>query len=49
MAIKPQTADRENLAAELHKRNYPDESIGKILGGNMMRVLRTVLRAPLGV
>ena len=44
MAIKPQTADRENLAAELHKRNYPDESIGKILGGNMMRVLRTVLR-----
>jgi microsomal dipeptidase-like Zn-dependent dipeptidase len=35
--------DRENLAAELAERNYSAESIGKILGGNMMRVLRTVL------
>jgi membrane dipeptidase len=36
--------DRENLAAELARRNYSAENIGKILGGNMMRVLRTVLR-----
>jgi hypothetical protein len=36
--------DRENLAAELSGRNYSDESIDKILGGNMMRVLRRVLR-----
>jgi membrane dipeptidase len=36
--------DRENLAVELARRNYSAESIGKILGGNMMRVLRTVLR-----
>jgi microsomal dipeptidase-like Zn-dependent dipeptidase len=35
---------RENLAAELTGRNYSDESIGKILGGNMMRVIRSVLR-----
>ena len=32
--------DRENLAGELTGRNYSDESIGKILAGNMMRVLR---------
>ena len=36
--------DRQNLAAELSGRNYSDESIDKILGGNMMRVLRSVLR-----
>jgi hypothetical protein len=36
--------DRENLAAELSGRNYAGESIGKILGGNMMRVLSKVLR-----
>jgi len=36
--------DSENLQAELTGRNYSDESIGKILGGNMMRVLRRVLR-----
>ncbi len=36
--------DRENPAAELSGRNYSDESIGKTLGGNMMRVLRNVLR-----
>ena len=36
--------DRENLAAELSARNCADESIGKILGGNMLRVLMTVLR-----
>jgi hypothetical protein len=36
--------DRENLAAELSGRNYLDESVGKILGGNIMRVLRKVLR-----
>ena len=35
--------DRENLAAEFKRRNYTDEAIGKILGGNMMRVLRRVL------
>jgi membrane dipeptidase len=36
--------DRDNLAAELSRRNYADEAIGKILGGNMKRVLRSVLR-----
>jgi microsomal dipeptidase-like Zn-dependent dipeptidase len=36
--------DRENLAAELSGRNYSAESIGKILGGNMMRLFREVLR-----
>jgi hypothetical protein len=35
--------DAENLQAELTGRNYSDESIGKILGGNMVRVLRSVL------
>lgn len=35
--------DRENLSAELSGRNYSAESIGKILGGNMMSVLRKVL------
>ena len=35
--------DRENLSAELEKRNYSPEAIGKILGGNMMRVLGAVL------
>ncbi len=35
--------DRENLHVELSGRNYSDESIGKILGGNMMRVLGKVL------
>jgi membrane dipeptidase len=34
--------DRENLAAELSGRKYSDESIGNILGGNMMRVLTQV-------
>jgi len=36
--------DRRSLAAELSGRNYSAESIGTILGGNMMRVLRAVLR-----
>ena len=36
--------NRENLAAELTGRNYSDGSIGKILGGNMMRVIRRVFR-----
>ena len=36
--------DRENLAGELTGRNYSAESIGKILAGNKMRVLGTVLR-----
>jgi microsomal dipeptidase-like Zn-dependent dipeptidase len=35
--------DKENLAAELNARNYLTENINKILGGNMMRVLRSVL------
>ncbi|HET7287312.1 MAG TPA: membrane dipeptidase, partial [Pyrinomonadaceae bacterium] len=35
--------DDENLAADLKARNYSDEAIDKVLGGNMMRVLRTVL------
>ena len=35
--------DRENLAAELTKRNYSDDAVQKILGGNLLRVLRSVL------
>lgn len=35
--------DRENLAAEFQRRNYSDEDTGKILGGNLLRVLRQVL------
>jgi len=35
--------DRDNLAAEFKRRSYSDEAIGKILGGNMMRVIRRVL------
>ena len=34
--------NRGNLRAELAKRDYSDENIGKILGGNMVRVLRMV-------
>ena len=37
-AIGAKLLDRENLAAELSERNYSAESIGKILGGNMMPV-----------
>ena len=33
----------ENLQSELTGRNYSAENIGKILGGNMMRVLTRVL------
>ena len=36
--------DRENLQSELTGRNYSAANIGKILSGNMMRVLRAVLR-----
>ena len=36
--------DKENLAAELRRKNYTDDEAGKILGGNLMRVLRSVLR-----
>ena len=36
--------DRDNLAAEFKRRGYSDEAVGKILGGNMMRVFRSVLR-----
>jgi hypothetical protein len=32
-----------NLAAELKRRNYPAVAIGKILGGNSLRILRQVL------
>jgi microsomal dipeptidase-like Zn-dependent dipeptidase len=35
--------DRENLSVELRKRNYLQEAICKILGGNLMRVLKVVL------
>ena len=35
--------DRENLAAEMTRRNYSPEAVEKILGGNLVRVLRTVL------
>ena len=36
--------DQENLAAELRKRKYADADIEKILGGNLLRVLKAVLR-----
>ena len=35
--------DQENLPAEFKRRNYSDEAVGKILGGNLMRVMRAVL------
>jgi hypothetical protein len=35
--------DRDCLAKELEWRNYDADAIGKILGGNLLRVLRTVL------
>jgi hypothetical protein len=34
---------RENLAGELRQRNYPEEAIGKILGGNLLGIMRQVL------
>jgi membrane dipeptidase len=41
--IGAELLDRANLAAEMAKRNYSNETIQKILGGNLMRVLRMVL------
>jgi hypothetical protein len=41
--ISANLLDREKLTAELAGRNYSDETIGKILGGNMIRVLGKVL------
>jgi membrane dipeptidase len=35
--------DRENLPAEFSRRNYSEDAIAKILGGNLLRVLRNVL------
>jgi membrane dipeptidase len=35
--------DGDNLPAELARRNYSEEAIGKILGGNLLRVMRQVL------
>ena len=35
--------DGENLGAELKQRKYSETAIGKILGGNLLRVLRDVL------
>jgi membrane dipeptidase len=35
--------DQENLPAEFRRRNYSEDAIGKILGGNLLRVLRNVL------
>jgi len=35
--------DRDNLAAEFKRRNYSDEAVGKILGGNLLRVIGAVL------
>jgi microsomal dipeptidase-like Zn-dependent dipeptidase len=36
--------ERENLAAELKRRNYPKAAIGKILGANLVRIMHQVLR-----
>ena len=38
-----QLARWENLAAELKRRNYPEVAIGKILGGNLLQIMRQVL------
>jgi membrane dipeptidase len=35
--------DREQLAAEMTRRNYTHETVQKILGGNLMRVLKLTL------
>ena len=35
--------DQDSLEAEFNRRNYSDEAIGQILGGNLMRVMRAVL------
>jgi microsomal dipeptidase-like Zn-dependent dipeptidase len=35
--------DGDNLPAELRRRNYSEEAVGKILGGNLLRVMRQVL------
>jgi len=35
--------DQENLAAAFARRSYSEEAIGKILGGNLMRVMKQVL------
>ena len=35
--------DPENLTAELKQRNYSESAIGKVLGGNLLRILRQVL------
>jgi hypothetical protein len=35
--------DGQNLAAELKGRNYPEAAIGKILGGNLLRLMRQIL------
>ncbi len=35
--------DRDNLPAAFARRGYSTEAIGKILGGNLLRVMRTVL------
>jgi microsomal dipeptidase-like Zn-dependent dipeptidase len=40
--IRRQLARCGKLAAEL-KRNYVEAAIGKILGGNLLRILRQVL------
>ncbi len=42
--MEGQAAIETAASHELTVRNYSDESIGKILGGNMIRVLRRVLR-----
>ena len=41
--IDAKSLDRKNLAPELSRRKYSAESIGKIVGGNMMRALRSEL------
>ena len=35
--------DQENLAAAFARRSYSEEAIGKILGGNLLRLMRAVL------
>jgi microsomal dipeptidase-like Zn-dependent dipeptidase len=42
-ASTPTCSLGENLVAELKRRNYPEVAIGKILGGNLLRLMRQVL------
>ena len=43
IASQPWAKGTDIDEAEFKRRNYSDEAVGKILGGNLMRVMRAVL------